>query len=284
MAEKMPLALLQGDKVEGITDYLDALPVNVSGVVKEVMGVAGYMFQQPGLTQYGLLAQISQEHDYVTLDGSTYLELLSDLTGIVDGKLGTLVARIRRSANSDDGLLSNTVSPTNHGIFVDINASGFIRLQSKDIAGTTILDAISDVAFTTPGTWLNICLSWDAATAPQLYVNDTLVAMTLNTWTDQALDYTGTQWNVYDGSSRPFGGDTNFLIFDSVANTDFSIEANRRLFFDSDGCPMDNVGDIGTTKIAYFAGNSGTFATNKGTGGGFTLTGGVLTDGSEECP
>lgn len=52
MQEVIPLQLLKGDKVDDKTDYRDALPVNVSGVVRPILGASGYMLQQPGLTQY----------------------------------------------------------------------------------------------------------------------------------------------------------------------------------------------------------------------------------------
>lgn len=48
-----PINLLKGDKVGSETDYRDALPVNMSGVIKEIFGAQGYMLQQPGLTKYG---------------------------------------------------------------------------------------------------------------------------------------------------------------------------------------------------------------------------------------
>lgn len=43
---------IKGDKHGSETDYRDALPVNMSGVVRPMFGAAGYMLQQPGLTQY----------------------------------------------------------------------------------------------------------------------------------------------------------------------------------------------------------------------------------------
>jgi len=45
--------LIKGDSIGTETDYRDALPVNMSGIVKPMFGVAGYMLQTPGLTQYG---------------------------------------------------------------------------------------------------------------------------------------------------------------------------------------------------------------------------------------
>jgi hypothetical protein len=285
MAE-MQIPLIKGDKVDDTTDYRDALPVNMSGVVKPILGAQGYMLQQPGLTEYGDVYTPPDMHDYVTFDGSTYLEKASDLTGIIDGKLGTYVTRIRKTTNSQRELLFNKITLTDNCIYIYYMPTGEFIITSSDTLGGAVLEAESDVAFTSLTEWLNVCLSWDAASAPQLYVNDTLISMTLTTWVDQAIDYTGTSWNVY-GEGRPFYGDSNFTWFDSTDNMDFSVEANRRLFFDANGCPVDlgTTGEIptGYSPILFVSGDSAEFITNKGTGGGFTLTG-TLTDGSEACP
>lgn len=46
------LPLIKGDKIGNETDYRDALPVNMTAVLKPILGVQGYMIQYPGLTQY----------------------------------------------------------------------------------------------------------------------------------------------------------------------------------------------------------------------------------------
>lgn len=51
----MPTAqinLIKGDKVDSLTDYRDALPVNMYAVQKDILGAKGYMQQWPGLTSY----------------------------------------------------------------------------------------------------------------------------------------------------------------------------------------------------------------------------------------
>jgi len=48
------LDLIKGDKIGGETDYRDALPVNMVGIIRSILGAIGYMLQIPGLTQYGL--------------------------------------------------------------------------------------------------------------------------------------------------------------------------------------------------------------------------------------
>lgn len=55
----MPTAqvnLIKGDKVDSLTDYRDALPVNMYAVQKEILGAKGYMQQWPGLTSYATFA------------------------------------------------------------------------------------------------------------------------------------------------------------------------------------------------------------------------------------
>jgi len=46
------LNLIKGDRIGIETDYRDALPVNMSVVMKPILGADGYMLQFPGLTQY----------------------------------------------------------------------------------------------------------------------------------------------------------------------------------------------------------------------------------------
>ena len=49
---QMPIQLLAGDTVDDQTDYRDAMPVNMSGILRPIFGSQGYMLQQPGITQY----------------------------------------------------------------------------------------------------------------------------------------------------------------------------------------------------------------------------------------
>src|ERR1043165_5878607 len=49
----VPINLVKGDKVSDQTDYLDVLPENMFAVPKPIMGAAGYMLQNYGLTEYG---------------------------------------------------------------------------------------------------------------------------------------------------------------------------------------------------------------------------------------
>ncbi len=48
----LPITLVQGQKAEATTQYVESLQVNFSGIVMPILGAQGYMLEQPGLTQY----------------------------------------------------------------------------------------------------------------------------------------------------------------------------------------------------------------------------------------
>lgn len=48
------VTLIKGDTLAGNgVDYRDAVPVNMYGVLKPILGAAGYMYQMPGITSFG---------------------------------------------------------------------------------------------------------------------------------------------------------------------------------------------------------------------------------------
>jgi hypothetical protein len=49
----IPITLIKGDKVSNLTDYRDALPVNMYAIEREVLGAKGYLLTYPGLTSFG---------------------------------------------------------------------------------------------------------------------------------------------------------------------------------------------------------------------------------------
>lgn len=48
------ITFIKGDRVGSETDFRDALPVNMTGVIKKMLGADGYMVQYPGLSFHGL--------------------------------------------------------------------------------------------------------------------------------------------------------------------------------------------------------------------------------------
>lgn len=57
---EMPITFLKGDKMGSETDYRDALPVNMFGVLRPNFGADGYMLQMQGLTEYAQASGIDR--------------------------------------------------------------------------------------------------------------------------------------------------------------------------------------------------------------------------------
>lgn len=50
---EMTISFLKGDAVDNRVDYRDQLPENMTGIIRPILGVDGYMWQQPGLEEFG---------------------------------------------------------------------------------------------------------------------------------------------------------------------------------------------------------------------------------------
>lgn len=82
MQDSMPITLLKGDKHGSNVDYRSYLPVNISGVLKEILGANGYMYQQPGLTQYGTVVGVDrggiwneQQQQHFRISGTSMVQV-----------------------------------------------------------------------------------------------------------------------------------------------------------------------------------------------------------------
>ena len=281
--QELVINLLKGDKVDTTVEYRDALPVNVSGVARQILGAAGYMRQEPGLTEYGNLSNVTR---YVTFDRSAYMIRNAELTGAADSKVGTVACRIRFNSASD-GIHQSIISYTGGNFAFYKFTDNKIYIFAKNSANVGIFNNPTSVAYTGASGWLNILISFDmTGSIAQMYVNDISVADTAVLFTNDTIDYTRTNTAIGAevSTNNPLDADVDFIWQDQTVAIDFSVTANRRKFFDAQGLPADLGSDgstpTGTAPIIYVAdGVPATFITNKGTGGGFTLTG-TLTGGT----
>lgn len=118
----------------------------------------------------------------------------------------------------------------------------------------------------------------------QLYVGDTNVVTSI----DDIFDAFFPAWNgvpffIGTDDQSPLTGNVADFWFAPGQFIDFSIEANRRKFIGADGKPVDLGSDgsapTGAAPTIFLSGDDAGFATNRGTGGAFTLTG-ALTNAS----
>lgn len=96
MPTPRPINLLKGDKAGTETDYRDYLPVNMSAILRPIFDAAGYMLQQPGLTQYGTGAGADRrgiynerQSNHFRVSGESFIEVtpggVSTILGAIPG-------------------------------------------------------------------------------------------------------------------------------------------------------------------------------------------------------
>jgi hypothetical protein len=152
------------------------------------------------------------------------------------------------------------------------------------------LQLTSTTSYTASATWLHVLISWNlAAAAAHLYVNGTSDLAGGSTLTDDTLDYTVGDWGIGGDSNAgsKMNGCMTELYFAPGQFLDFSDAANVAKFRTSLGTPMylgiDGSLPTGSAPLVYqrviAGGAASTFATNRATGGDFTITG-TLDSGS----
>lgn len=95
------ISFLKGDSVGAETDYRDSLPVNMTGIIRPIMGVDGYMIETPGITAFTTGSGIDRGanfnerfNQHYRLSGSKFISLSQ--TG-VKTELGTILGSLQGS-------------------------------------------------------------------------------------------------------------------------------------------------------------------------------------------
>lgn len=147
--------LVKGDKVADNTDYRDALPVNMSTVVRPILGASGYMIQEPGLTQFG--ETLSSDRGgiwnerfeiHFRISGSKLLSVSSSGVSTVIGDVGAGGQVSLPYSFNTQGIISNgnfyLYSPT----------GGFVQVTDPDLGSPIDGVWIDGYYFLTDGEYL----------------------------------------------------------------------------------------------------------------------------------
>ena len=203
------------------------------------------------------------------------------LDGAADSKSGILSAWLRLDGGNGSALrILNSAGDSL--IFLRRATDNLIGIGADNSTSTEILLLLSDTAYTAGATWLHILASWNLATAAaHLYINDVEDLAAGPTLTDDTIDYTVADWV----SGTSMDGCLAEVYFAPGQFLDFSVVTNRRKFVSSYLKPVylgtDGSLPTGTAPIVYFhladAEAVADFATNRGTGGDFTITGTLAT-------
>lgn len=233
-------------------------------------------------------------------DGSSdYLTRGGGLTGAADSKLLSFSVWLELEAVNGAGriITGNTTLATNSQTTRLIMSTGAdtVEIVIFNAAGVQICGFRSDVL--PPGRH-HICGSVDLSDTLKrhMYVDDasSLFAGTPSVYTNDVGDFTLADWAIgaQAGGGSKFNGQIYDLWYAPGVYIDFSVTANRRKFRDAAGRPVDlgANGQIptGTAPLVYMGRDFATWATNKGTGGGFTTNGAltaadVATPSAEKC-
>lgn len=223
-------------------------------------------------------------NDAVNFDGSTtVLERGADLTGNADGKNGIVSMWFQ---NLTDGTGSKILWRNGGGTFrfqvllTTDNKLSCRLLNTSGVAGWQFTVDIVAEPSTNPG-WHHLLFALDAANTDGLvFYDDAVPTLTgVGGPFDENVDFTGDDFTIGAGESAaaPFNGDMFDLYINTAEFLDISVEANRRKFITAGLKPVDLGADgsepTGTAPIVFMSGAAADWATNKGTGGGFTLSG-----------
>jgi hypothetical protein len=208
----------------------------------------------------------------------------AELDGMADSKSGIFSGWVR--IDGGDGTTRRILgTQSGGGLQVFINAGNVFRALARNAALTDILGMNTPNTFTASITWLHVLMSWDLATASarSIYINDS-INVVVDTFVDDTIDYTRGNWGVGDNpgiNPVKWNGAMAEIYFAPGQYLDFSVEANRRKFISATGKPVDLGADgstpTGVAPLVYLHLDDGeavaNFATNRGTGGNFTITG-----------
>ena len=227
--------------------------------------------------------------DSADFDGTNdWMTRGAGLTGAADSKKGIFSVWLRLDGGDGVGLYIAAM-PSNKLIIRRGFATDTFVIVATNSAPNNILDMNTAGAYLAGATWLHLLASWDLATAGarHIYVND-VADLSVNVFTDDTIDYTETDFFVGSSSAAGanlFNGCIAELYFAPGQYLDFSIVSNRRKFISASGKPvyLGTTGAVptGTAPLVYQhlddAEAVADFATNRGTGGDFTITGTLVT-------
>ena len=236
--------------------------------------------------------------DSADFDGTNdYMSRGAGLTGIADSKVGIFSAWFMLSAFAGSQyLLADTdtgVAASYFGVRLDTGANG-IAVFAKNAANASICE-VHGASVLSTATWYHLLLEWDMTRAPSSpvigYLNDSAISFSVTTASNDTIDYTRN--NCFVGAlgngNVKFDGFMAEYYFAPGQSIDLTSAANRRKFSSYGGLKPLFLGGTGalptgTAPIIYHSLDDGqavaNFATNKGTGGNFAITGTLATGAS----
>ena len=196
--------------------------------------------------------------------------------GYADSKLWTGSFWVRRNAV---GVQHTIIDTDGNDIDVQFEADNSLRIKATNTSGSTALlvsgNAIADTD------WHHVMFSFDMSDTAKrhIYIDDVSALNTITTYNDEVLDFTNpeTEIGATTGGTLRHNGALADVWIDFGTYIDLSVAANRRKFINASGNPVnhgtDGSGPTGTAPEIFLSGDTATWHTNDGSGGGFTENG-----------
>lgn len=244
-------------------------------------------------TSYGTGSLIAVES--ADFDGTNdYMTRGAGLTGAANSKTGIFSGWIRLDGGDASTLSilhgTDSVGGSTIRFLVSRAVNNLLYVQATNAAASNILIIHTSNTYTSSATWLHMLTAWNLATASvAIYINDVSDLSGVSTILNDTSQYVLSDWSIgalASGTSK-LNGCLAEVYFAPGQFLDFSIVDNRRKFISSAGKPVwlgtDGSVPTGTAPLVYqhlaTAEAVANFATNRATGGNFTITG-TLTAGS----
>jgi hypothetical protein len=224
----------------------------------------------------------------VAFDGTNdYLTRGADIGGS-DGK--QMICSFWVNFTGGDGTLMKIFSTSNDRFYIERQADNKFKMVSKKTDGSTWMYVMSSTTTTVSDGWTHIMwyIRADHPTNPghvRLFIDGVNTGQTGSGGGDATMDWTSADWAI--GATTAGGEKLEAEIADFYLITGFYLtletESEIRKWRSADGKPV-NLGDdgsepSGSTPQIYFTGETASWHTNVGSGGGFTENG-ALTDGA----
>lgn len=216
----------------------------------------------------------------VELDGTNdWLSTTSGLTGAADSGKVTFSCWINKDAVDSFKWLYDSYGFEIYFIFATLNIKGVHQ------SGSSILD-VSLTSAITAGSWFHIIFSCDLSSASKrhLYINNSATSPDYSVYSNSIFDFTTNNHAICAGAAsggNTFDGGVSDFWLSFGTYIDISVEDNLRKFIDAEGKPvfLGATGELptGASPILFFSGETDSWHTNKGTGGGFTENGALTT-------
>lgn len=226
----------------------------------------------------------------VTFDGTNdYLTRGADLTTSADSGLATGSFWIRRAGgNGTLQVIYCAIDSAGSCRYqIDLNTSNQIHVKGNSSGGGTLrLDVTSGTTITDTN-WHHVMYSFDLTSADKrhLYIDGADASPTWGTYsTGNAIEFTRSEHSIgaFTNGNSKLNGDLADFYLDIGAYKDLARAPQRELFYSASGNAV-NMGTDGSRpsgsapEVFLSDVTLSTWPTNKGTGGGFTVTGALET-------